>query len=211
MGTTVYFTFWDETPSDMFVNYPDCGEIDAARVLLAFTMMMSFPLPFFTIRELSLVICVIIFGMGESEEDDWKVSEKSMKGSDEGFLEKLIAEGNNRTRGRKGMGRFLKDRTIPDEPLQLKTPFHILMTVVIWATAVSVAIEAPSLGAVLDLNGCICGSFIAFILPSIFEMKLRGKRSTKNKFMLIIGISITILGSIFSIKKIIKEVQDGGE
>ena len=31
VGTMVYITFWDDTPSDMFVNYPDCREVDVAR------------------------------------------------------------------------------------------------------------------------------------------------------------------------------------
>ena len=50
-----YFTFWDQTSSDLFTIYPQGKVVDAAKILLSVTMLLTFPMPFFTCRELFLV------------------------------------------------------------------------------------------------------------------------------------------------------------
>ena len=52
-----YMTFWDQTVSDMFQIYPDTYLIDMAKLLLCITMLLTFPLPFFTCRELLILFC----------------------------------------------------------------------------------------------------------------------------------------------------------
>ena len=55
VSSYVYFTFWDNTPDDIFSQYPPSYTIDYAKLLLSLTMLLSFPLPFFTCRELIIV------------------------------------------------------------------------------------------------------------------------------------------------------------
>jgi amino acid permease len=50
-----YMTFWDRTVSDIFQIYPETVLIDLAKLLLCITMMLTFPLPFFTCRELLIL------------------------------------------------------------------------------------------------------------------------------------------------------------
>jgi len=66
VGIFVYITFWQNTESDIFQIYPNGWMIDAAKLLLCITMVFTFPLPFFTCREL-LIITLIhpISGIGQ--------------------------------------------------------------------------------------------------------------------------------------------------
>jgi len=65
VGVFVYSTFWQNTKSDIFQIYPHGWMIDTAKLLLCITMVFTFPLPFFTCREL-LILTVIhpICGIG---------------------------------------------------------------------------------------------------------------------------------------------------
>jgi amino acid permease len=52
-----YMTFWGRTVSDIFQIYPDTHLINMAKLLLCVTMILTFPLPFFTCRELFILFC----------------------------------------------------------------------------------------------------------------------------------------------------------
>lgn len=58
VGVFVYITFWQNTKSDIFQIYPHGWMIDTAKLLLCVTMVFTFPLPFFTCREL-LILTVV--------------------------------------------------------------------------------------------------------------------------------------------------------
>jgi len=59
VGVFVYITFWQNTESDIFQIYPHGWMvIDAAKLLLCVTMVFTFPLPFFTCRELVVLTVV---------------------------------------------------------------------------------------------------------------------------------------------------------
>ena len=55
VGVFVYMTFWERTLSDIFTIYPDSILLDLAKLLLCITMLLTFPLPFFSCRELVIV------------------------------------------------------------------------------------------------------------------------------------------------------------
>ena len=56
VGVVVYMSFWQETKSDIFDIYPDnLPLLDLAKLLLSCTMIFTFPLPFFTCRELLII------------------------------------------------------------------------------------------------------------------------------------------------------------
>ena len=52
----VYMTFWESTESDIFDLYPGIPLVNLAKLLLCLTLLLTFPLPFFTCRELFLVL-----------------------------------------------------------------------------------------------------------------------------------------------------------
>ena len=58
IGVFVYITFWQNTKSDIFQIYPHGWMIDTAKLLLCVTMVFTFPLPFFTCRELLILIVI---------------------------------------------------------------------------------------------------------------------------------------------------------
>eukprot|EP00536_Pseudo-nitzschia_multiseries_P008589 jgi/Psemu1/257376/estExt_Genewise1Plus.C_2200017 len=58
VGVFVYITFWQNTKSDIFQIYPRGWMIDTAKLLLCVTMVFTFPLPFFTCRELVILTVV---------------------------------------------------------------------------------------------------------------------------------------------------------
>jgi amino acid permease len=55
IGLAVYMTFWERTESDIFQIYPASPVLDLAKLLLCVTMLLTFPLPFLTCRELVIV------------------------------------------------------------------------------------------------------------------------------------------------------------
>ena len=70
VGVFVYMTFWQATKSDIFEIYPSSWMIDLAKLLLCITMLLTFPLPFFTCRELVIVTLIHPFCLDRSDDDD---------------------------------------------------------------------------------------------------------------------------------------------
>jgi len=59
IGVFAYLTFGSQTPADVLMGYPtDLPLANIARLLLCLTMVLTFPLPFLTCREMSILICV---------------------------------------------------------------------------------------------------------------------------------------------------------
>lgn len=55
VGLFVYMTFWERSQSDIFELYPPTPILNVAKLLLCGTMLLTFPLPFLTCRELIIV------------------------------------------------------------------------------------------------------------------------------------------------------------
>jgi len=75
IGVFVYMTFWEATRSDIFELYPPIPVVDFAKLLLCVAMLLTFPLPFFTCRELLVVLFTTGLGtrvgsIGAEEGDD---------------------------------------------------------------------------------------------------------------------------------------------
>jgi hypothetical protein len=58
----------------------------------------------------------------------------------------------------------------PGEERQLKRNHHIALTVLLWSITLFLALEASSLGDVLNLTGCACGTgtFFCYKLSLLF-------------------------------------------
>ena len=56
IGMGVYMSFGQEARSDIFDIYPSTPLVDVAKLMLSVTMILTFPLPFFTCRELLITI-----------------------------------------------------------------------------------------------------------------------------------------------------------
>jgi hypothetical protein len=80
--------------------------------------------------------------------------------------------------------------------------YHVLLTLAFWLVSVGVALVAPTLGDVLNIVGCGTGSLIAFILPAIFA-RANGDKGWKTMGILVIGVLVAVLGTVFSIKSMI--------
>lgn len=92
---------------------------------------------------------------------------------------------------------------------QLRSPYHQILTLVIFALSVSIAALSPSLGSVLDLVGNVCGSAIAFILPAAIFIKLENRLTVLSGLMICVGCFIGLIGTTFSIKNIVDGNEDG--
>jgi len=57
-GIFVYMTFWRETKSDIFDMYPSSVSVDISKLLLCVTMLLTFPIPFFTCREIVVLVAL---------------------------------------------------------------------------------------------------------------------------------------------------------
>ena len=174
----------------MFNCYPDILATDLAKLVLSLTMLLTFPLPFFTSRE----ILIISFLKGGA---------KGLDGSD--AVEPLIVLERNVTE-EEAENNGGNDYLLPGEGNQLRLPYHILWTVGLWMLVVSLAITAPNLGDVLDLVGCASGTLIAFVMPGLFSLQIKGY-STEGALLLGIGGIVGTIGTIFSLKRLLEDIE----
>lgn len=205
VGLFVYMTFWQKTESDVFQMYPSLHAIDVAKILLCFTMMLTFPLPFFTCREM-IILVISDWCKGSPPPDQALDMRKSLLVeefgvAEEGDMTELVLSGSVALGDRERPHNWwLK----PGEDRQLIGIFHIFFTLVLWGVTTGLAIVAPSLGDVLDLVGCATGTVIAFILPALFSFRLAGYTHL-SAFILMVGGAVGFVGTFFSVKKLISD------
>jgi len=200
LGLFVYMTFWEETGSDIFDQYPPSLSIDTAKILLCVNMVLTFPLPFFTCREMLIVIFSDLNCFFSSEANTVGINLSADQESN--YPESL--EDSALSTNIELKDTMLKKWTIPGEDRQLILPCHVLCTIGLWGTITFLAVIAPSLGDVLDLVGCATGTPIAFILPAVFSLKLVGY-TKKAMLILFCGTVIAILGTYFSLVQLFKD------
>lgn len=152
-------------------------------------MLLTFPLPFFTSREILIISFLKDGAMGFRSAETNRplfVLERDADAADQ--LEAKESE-------------FL----LPDQGNQLRLLYHVLLTVALWMLVVSLAITAPSLGDVLDLVGCASGTLIAFVLPGLFSLQIKGY-STEGALLLGIGGVVGTIGTIFSLVALLEDI-----
>jgi amino acid permease len=54
-GFVIYMTFWENSGSNMFKLYQPTMALNVARMLLSVSSLLSFPLAFFSLRELLIL------------------------------------------------------------------------------------------------------------------------------------------------------------
>ena len=135
LGFFVYMTFWEDTTSAMFQLYPSSAAVDTCRILLCMSMLLTYPFPFLTVRELIiLAISLRTSKNGQLEEA--------------GSLDPLVQRKESYE-----AGWFL-----PGRERQLVLKYHVALTVSLWSATLYLALAASSLGDVLNLVGCTTGT-----------------------------------------------------
>lgn len=182
----------------MFICYPDIIPTDLAKLLLSLTMLLTFPLPFFTSREI-LILALVKSGVvrdgqngrgGGDAEAPLIVLERDQPGEEEGEEQ--------------GAAPTQSSLLLPGEGNQLRLPYHIAWTVGLWMLVVTLAISAPNLGDVLDLVGCATGTLIAFVMPGLFSLQINGY-STQGAILLGVGGLVGMIGTIFSLQRLLRD------
>ena len=233
IGMGVYMSFGLNAESDIFEIYPQTPLIDVAKLMLSITMILTFPLPFFTCRELLIITFFpspsslggnnqgndmdtsLEFSPERRRDESQGVDNGQGEGSD--LEQPLLVE-----RRYSGVTSSTSDlistsvqavaasalgyALLEDDPRQLKLPFHIAMTFKLWLVVVSLAIAAPSLGDVLDLVGCASGTMIAFIVPSCISFRLKGY-SLEAAILLLVGGVVGTVGTLFSVRQILTDMR----
>jgi amino acid permease len=202
-------SFWEATESDIFEIYPAIPSIDLAKLLLCITMLLTFPLPFFTCREL---VVVLLWPCSHDEEpgvstDDAEVSPDLQEpllqeddASNDDEINRSVSLADMSVLSAQAMYVY-HSFLLPGEDRQLILPMHVLITVKLWIIITGLAIVAPSLGDVLDLVGCATGTLIAFILPSCLALRLQGY-SHLAAIILVIGVVVGVVGTCYALKKL---------
>lgn len=170
----------------MFNCYPDILPTDLAKLFLSVTMILTFPLPFFTCREL---LIISFFGSDDGTMNLVEHAEdtEALLTESGGDAAPPVAVFNRST------------ALLPGPGHQLRLPYHVGLTVAMWVVVVALAISAPSLGDVLDLVGCATGTLIAFVLPGLFSLQLEGY-TAKAALLLGVGGVVGTIGTFFSLK-----------
>ena len=219
VGVFVYMTFWQSTKSDIFEIYPQGWMIDLAKLLLAITMVLTFPLPFFTSREL-LIITFIHPICGVDHGGDSRLSSSGNGLPDCNLQQPLLESGDAEAQDDEEdavsiateISRRIADTVtpkkwlLPGDDRQLQLPGHIALTVKLWVIVTLLAIAAPSLGDVLNLVGCATGTVIAFLLPALLSLQIKGY-STMAMVILFVGGIVGTVGTLFSLKKLVIDLK----
>lgn len=215
VGVFVYMTFWEKTKSDIFEIYPQGWMIDVAKILLCVTMLLTFPLPFFTCRELLVVVlvhpCIRDGSIDETGTNPQSELLESLLNPSEdvegGNQESADVDADASPASDSSLMSCLKNVMtprswlLPEDNRQLQPFGHVLLTVSLWFVSTGLAVAAPNLGDVLNLVGCCSGTIIAFILPGLLAMRLEGY-SHLALLILIVGGSVGIIGTYFSVQKL---------
>ena len=244
VGTVVYATFWESTQSDLFDMYPPMRIVDLAKILLCVTMLLTFPLPFFSCREMIIVSIIrpllvtdntvtqttinnqiSTYGHGaaaetndlqepllaDNERTDTHRNETPQE-SDPDSTSVIFEDPHERGGGLCKKFIFCYGAStadfalmLPGEEKQLALPFHVALTVFFWSFSTFLAIVSPNLGDILDLVGSASGTAMAFILPGLLSFKLQGY-SRLALIILVVGGAVGFVGTICSLKKLIRDV-----
>lgn len=87
---------------------------------------------------------------------------------------------------------------------QLVILWHAALTYFLWILVTTAAIRSPSLGDVLDLVGSFTGTLLAFVLPALFSLRLRG-HTRQSIIIFIVGGFVGLLGTTTSLIKFVKD------
>jgi amino acid permease len=226
VGVFVYITFWQSTKSDIFQIYPESWMIDSAKLLLCVTMIGTFPLPFFTCRELFIVtvihpLCGIDLTSGngaqQNRSNDWDENDLQQPLLDDGGSVNT-SNVNNTSAAVSDVSSVAtnlsqrimhtatpKNWLLPDDDRQLQWPGHVGITFKLWLVATGFAIAAPNLGDILALVGCASGTLIAFIIPSLLSFRLEGY-SNLAMFIFLVGGVVGTFGSYYSVKQLVVDL-----
>lgn len=137
LGLVVYMTYWEHTSSAMFNLYPPSAAVDICRILLCISMLLTYPFPFLTVRELLILLVFSKDASVESETASMTPTEPLV-----GLKLKDVRES------------WLQ----PGQERQLKPKQHFVLTILLWSITLILALAASSLGDVLNLTGCATGT-----------------------------------------------------
>lgn len=213
VGVFVYMTFWQHAGSDLFDQYPAIPVIDVAKLLLCSTMLLTFPFPFFTCRDMIVVAATAMAGKKSRASEDLVPETNDLE-------EPLLPETEEEDDGEPDVEatetitdeveqqlEITADAQMPSWLLadrQLQLPQHVIITLLLWAVTTTLAIVAPNLGDVLNIVGCATGTVIAFILPALFSFQVNGYSHTAM-LILIVGGIVGMVGTFFSTKQLITD------
>jgi len=186
IGFSAYMTFWEETDSNLFLAYPPSPLVDLARVLLCVMQLLTYPPPFFSCRELLIV--------------SLPLRERSIEPSKDG-----VTADEGAPLFQNSAGLETSPWLVPGDASQLVQPFHAILTVVLWAMSLFLALSVRSLGDVLNISGSISGTLIAFVLPGLFCFKLRGY---SHAALLLLGFG-GVVGSIGTCNGVAQAISGG--
>lgn len=210
VGLVVYMTFWQQTKSDLFNLYPLIPAINIAKLLLCVTMLLTFPFPFFTCRDMIIVAAVAIVSSRHVQEE---IEEVHSQESNNDLEEPLLQDKQEQQTGSEIEAKT-QQPIIEDEPpyhpswllpsennRQLILSYHVAVTLILWATTTTLALVTPNLGDILDLVGCATGTILAFVLPSLFFVRKKGYFSLMAILLLVVGGIVGIVGTLYSSQK----------
>jgi sodium-coupled neutral amino acid transporter 11 len=210
VGLFVYMTFWQDTSSNLFGLYADRTAVDVARILLCVTMLLTYPTAFFSCRQVVILSLLpqqqyqqqsnkiapnVSISVISSEEEEGATAAAAVVNEDQCLIVALSPAVTPR-----GATCWL----LPGDDQQLLQTYHVLLTTLLWAVTLLLALAAPSLGDVLNLLGCALGTLIAFVLPSLFSYRLRGYTATAA-LLFVVGGVVGCIGTYLSLVQLIRD------
>ena len=179
LATTGYGAFLSKTEGDVLNNWDDDGGLPTmTRILLALTMVFTYPMEHFVARHV-LFISLPCFKIGRSgaatgkRRPDARVSagvsdEEGVEGVEGDGANGAVAAAASPTGGVTLEAAAEVAAPHPRMPFKL----HLAVTLVQWAASVGLALIFEDLGIVLELTGSVAASALGYIFPALCFFKL---------------------------------------
>ena len=198
-----YMTYWEETTSDLLLQYPpNVPIVSVARVLLSVSMLFTYPMPMFALREIvAMCLHAIVDQRRNASANKTMTTASSTTTISDGDGEGEEEEVANLSKST--ASETDSNTSLPQDSTRTITwGEHVALTLGLWTLSILLAISGPSLGQVLNLIGCISGAMLGFILPATFSYRLQGT-TTLGTIFFIVGGFVGIVGTMFSFKDLL--------
>ena len=180
VATAGYLTFFENTQGDLFVNYeayknalpplpfPNPGLLNAARLLLAGNMLITYPGELMVVRGtvesfLSRRRRDAYEGLDTEEVDVAKMAE----------VRAAQVEAAARS----------ADTWHPGAPLSTPLLEHVGITCVLLLASLTIAMLVSDIGVILSLTGSTAAVFLSFLLPAALRLRLGRDASDTNPIL----------------------------
>ena len=201
MALVGYLNFFDAVSGDVLNTFTDTDPAaNAARALLAVTMVFTFPMESFVLRK---AVFELFFADGGA---DAKARQSMLLTASALSLEDGMDAADGASGAASGGKDALAGAPVAADGEYIPNRIFYPLTVALWLVATAVGMATSDLGAVLSVTGAIGGSLLAFIMPAaLYWRTFADEISALQKALL---AALVLFGALALVSGVVAVVAD---